>query len=485
MSKGLFLRIGQYAVGVVIILSITIFYNHYSFFRTTTVVMTYLLAILVASAFWGLGVSIFMSIVATLGFDYFFLPPIGTFNITDTQDWVALISFLATAAIGSDLSTRARREAERARKQRAELQQLYDFSSTLLNARNPAELPNEIPQRILDSLRAKAVALYVSDTQKMYRAGIPTPLLDDNHMRAVLIAEGVHQDSKHDLYIGLIRLEAKTLGSFGIAGSSVSPQTMEAIGTLIATGIDRARAVEQLGKAEAARERERFKSVLLDAITHDFRTPLTSIKGSVTSMLAGVKLTEHQKNEFLMIIDEETDRINRLVGEAAEMARLEAGEVSMTIESHRASDLVSAALADCESIRSSRPVRVEVPQDLYVFADLFWTRNAFVNLLKNADLYSYPGRPIFVTTEEKGEFVLFHVTDEGAGIEAKELDEIFGRFYRGKHHRHEHQGTGLGLPIARAIVEAQGGTIGAVSQVGKGSTFTFSLPIHHGTRSTT
>lgn len=476
MGKNPFAEVGRYAAGFAAIALITLFYVDTSF-KATTAVLTYLLVILVASALWGLRISIFMSLMATLAFDYFYLPPIGKLTINDPQDWVALIAFLVTAGIGSDLSTRARRERDIAERQRAELQQLYDFSSALLIPRNLVELLNEIPQRVLDSFKSRAAAMYLSETQKIYRAGFESSLLDAERLKTALANGSAHEESEEHVYFGLVKLHGKTLGSLGIVGSSVSDQTLEAVGTLIATAIDRATAIGQLGKAEAARERERFKSVLLDAITHDFRTPLTSIKGSVTSMLAGVKLTEPQKHEFLVIIDEECDRINRLVGEAGELARLEAGEVTMMPESCGASDLVSEAVADCASIRASRPLHVEVSDDLHVRADLFWTRKVFVNLLKNADLYSSPGHPISIKADQNGQFVHFYVADEGPGMEATELDEIFGRFYRGKQHRLAHPGTGLGLPIAKAIVEAQGGTINVASEVSKGSVFSFSLPV--------
>ncbi len=481
MWKRLLVQIGRYASGFAIIVSITLFYHHYFFFKTTTIVLSYLLAILVASTIWDLNVSIAMSLAATMAFDYFFLVPYGSFNVNDPQDWVALVSFLVTAVIGSHLSTSARREAQLANQRRSEVQRLYDFSSTLLNARNAGELLNDIPRRIQDSLEAEASALYLFDTKAIYRSGPDSSPLDARRLSAVLSQEGHYTDSKRNVYFAPLKLSTKTLGSFGVSGCTVSRQTLDALGILIATAIDRAWAIEKLGRTEAAHEREQFKSVLLDAITHDFRTPLTSIKGSVTSLLAGVKLTAHQQHEFLAIIDEECDRINRLVGEAAEMSRLEAGEVTIAPESCLSSDLISSALADCERIRNSRRVRIDVSHDLRVHADPFWVRKIFVNLMKNADMYSPPGRPISISVEEEGAFIFFHVADEGPGIEEAEIAEIFGRFYRGKRQRLATQGTGLGLPIAKAIVEAHGGTIKVVSHIGRGSVFTFSLPLDRGT----
>jgi two-component system sensor histidine kinase KdpD len=139
-------QVGGYVAGIAALVLITSFYRRdYLSFKATTIVLTYLLAILIASAIWGLGVSIFMSVAAAMCVDYFFLPPVGTFNINDPQDWVALVSFLITAVIGSDLSARARRQAQEATRQRNEVNRLYQFSQRLLSARNPLEMLNKIP----------------------------------------------------------------------------------------------------------------------------------------------------------------------------------------------------------------------------------------------------------------------------------------------------------------------------------------------------
>jgi two-component system sensor histidine kinase KdpD len=268
------------------------------------------------------------------------------------------------------------------------------------------------------------------------------------------------------------------IGSFGIFGSFVSDQTLEAIGTLIAVAIDRAQAIELLGKAEAVRESERLKSVLLDAITHDFKTPLTSIKASATSLLDDFNFNRKQRKELLVIIDEECDRINRLIGETSEMARLEAGDVTLQFAPQAVGELVSAALLDCEDVQSARPIRIEVndPQ-CRVYVDSTWARKVFAHIIRNADLYSSPGEPITIATEEKNGFVAFCVADKGPGIEESEINQIFDRFYRGKGQRHRIPGTGMGLSIAKAIVEAHGGTIEVTNQKVQGSVFTFYLPI--------
>jgi two-component system sensor histidine kinase KdpD len=380
--------------------------------------------------------------------------------------------------IGSDLSARARRQAEEANRRRNEVEQLYGFSRQLLKARNPHELLNEIPKQILESFQAGAAALYLPDKQEVYRSGIEVPQLDAIRLKTTAAHEDIAVDLSQGVYFAPVRLGSRVIGSLGIFGPLVSSQTLEAIGALIATAIDRVQAVELLGKAEAVRESERLKSVLLDAVTHDFKTPLTAIKASATSLLEDLRFNKKQRMELLIVIDEECDRINRLIGETGEMARLEAGEVTLQFAPQAVGELISAALEDCESVQSARPIQIEVKDPhRKVYADLTWARKVFAHIIHNADLYSSPGEPITIDAAEKDGFIVFSVADKGPGIEESEVNQIFDRFYRGKGQRHRIPGTGMGLPIAKAIVEAHGGTIEVVSQKGHGSVFTFSLPI--------
>jgi two-component system, OmpR family, sensor histidine kinase KdpD len=470
--------IGRYAAGFVTIVLITLFFRQETGFAMTTVVLTNLLAILVASALWGLGVSVFMSITATLTLDYYFFPPIGYFTISDPQDWVSLFAFLTTSVIGSDLSARARRQAEEANRRREEVEQLYGFSSHLLSARDPHELLNEIPKHIVQSFKVGAAALYLPDKQEVYRSGIGVPQLDTIRLKATAAREDMEVDRSQGVYFFPVRQGSRVIGSLGIVGPLVSNRTLEAMGTLIATAIDRAQAIELLGKAEAVRESERLKSVLLDAVTHDFKTPLTSIKASATSLLEDLRFNRKQRMELLIVIDEECDRINRLIGETSEMARLEAGEVTLQFAPQTVGELISAAVEDCESVQRDRRIHIEVKDPhRRVYADITWARKVFAHIIRNADLYSSPGEPITIDAEERDGFVAFSVADKGPGIEESEVNQIFDRFYRGKGQRHRIPGTGMGLPIAKAIVEAHGGTVEVVSQKGQGSVFTFSLPI--------
>jgi two-component system sensor histidine kinase KdpD len=178
------------------------------------------------------------------------------------------------------------------------------------------------------------------------------------------------------------------------------------------------------------------------------------------------------------MIDEGCDRIDHLVGEVSEMSRLESGAIRLEFTRHSVGELIDAALADCTGALGSRRLeRGTANESVAIRADLPWAAKVLVHLIDNANLYSSPGAPITLRTETKNGLVFFSVADRGPGIDQTEVGRIFEKFYRGKEHRCRVQGTGMGLPIAKAIVEAHAGTIGVTSKVGEGSVFYFSLPI--------
>jgi two-component system sensor histidine kinase KdpD len=285
-------------------------------------------------------------------------------------------------------------------------------------------------------------------------------------------------EPQQGVYFIPIRLGVRPIGSLGISGSELSRQSVEAVSTLVAIAIERARAVEQLGQTEAERQGERLKSALLDSITHDFRTPLTSMKAAVSSLLASGDPDPAQTRELLTIIDEECDRLNRLVEEAGEMAKLEAGEFELNLEATPIEEIIQASLAHCKTALAGRLVNAQVAPNLPpVRADRERAKEALVQLIDNANLYSPKDQPITITAELTGDCVTTSVADRGPGIDDFDQTMIFDKFYRGKDQRYLVRGTGMGLPIAKAIIAAQKGTIGVTSQLGHGSVFSFTLPV--------
>lgn len=481
MQRFLAGRIIGIGVSLAVVAGISFFYRHILHVNQTTVALSFLLAILAVSAVWGTVVSVAMSLVAVIAFNYFFLPPIGTLTIADPQNWVALAAFLVTSIVGSQLSSRIRTEADEAHQRRREVERLYQFSRKLLGEGNVIQLMNAIPDYIVESFEAGAAALFLPQKDKFYRSGFGAAHLDEEKMKQAFSLDEFSADTSQGQYFIPIHLGVRPIGSLGISGSQLSRQSLDAISTLVAIAIERARAVEQLGQTEAERQGERLKSALLDSITHDFRTPLTSMKAAVSSLLSSLPSDKTQTHELLSIINEECDRLNRLVEEAGEMAKLEAGEVSLDLAPVPMEEIIRAAIGHCSACLDGRPVDLRIATGLPpVRADRERAKEALVQLIDNANLYSAKDQPITITAELTGDTVTTSVADRGPGIDEFEQTMIFDKFYRGKDQRYLVRGTGMGLPIAKALIVAQHGTISVTSQLGHGSVFAFTLPVDRG-----
>ena len=446
--------------------------------NAVTVALTFLFGVLLVSANLGLRPAIFMALLASLAFDFYFLPPIGSLAIADPQNWVALFAFLGTAIIASKLGDRARRETQSANERRGEAERLYKFSQQLLSSENVAELLNAIPVYIVECFGVEAAAIALTNRQDVYRSDVARDVLDRHDLRLVAMRGEPKIDPERRVVFMPLRMGLRVVGSMGLSGAQLSRETLESMSSLIAIATERAGAVEKLGKAEAARESEQLRSALLDSVTHEFRTPLTGIKASVTSLLSNQSLDEAQRQELLTVINEESDRLNHLVGEAAEMAQLDAHKVELKLGQHQIQEAVDDAIEKSKAALGKHPVNVLLPQNLPpVRIDVERISEVVTQLLENAAKYSPPDSPINIRGEVKGQKVMASIADRGPGIDDFEQSLIFEKFYRGRNQRLQVQGTGMGLAIAKAIVEAHGGEIGVTSQLGHGSVFYFTVPL--------
>lgn len=442
----------------------------------TTVALMFLVTVLLTSAYWGLRYAVLVALGATAAFNLFFLPPVGTFTIADPQNWIALFAFLLTALVASNLSESARREAESAKQRRREVERLFALSQRLLASENVLELLNALPLFVKETFSVTSVVAMAADHPTVYRSSVDSSF-EETVLRSTLMrGEPITQGGVS--YVPL-RLGMRTVGALGVSGDELSRETLDALGSLAGLAIERARALEALSKNRAEQEHERLRSALLDSVAHEFRTPLTSIKASVTTLLSDAAIDPQGRRELLTVVDEETDRLNRLVGEAAEMAQLDAGMFKLDLQSHSMWDALAPALQDARQSLENHsvdvpPANAAAPK---VRIDVQRMREVLMHLLENAGKYSEPGVEIKITIDIDGDRLVTSVADRGPGIDSFEQSLIFEKFYRGRHQRYSAPGTGMGLAIAKVIVEAHGGTIGVVSQLGRGSVFSVSLPI--------
>jgi K+-sensing histidine kinase KdpD len=349
----------------------------------TTVALVLLLVILFIATGWGSRPAIVASVLSVVCFNFFYLPPVGTFSISDPHNWIALIAFLVTAITAGELSARAKRRAKEADAGRREIERLY--------------------KELQDSF-------------------------------------------------------------------------------------------ERSSQAKALEQSERLKSALLDAVTHDLRTPLTSIKASVTTLLdetngAGgdgqsITLDAASRREMLEVIDEESDRLNRFIGGLIELARIEAGEMQLRRRWGAIDEIVAAALSRAESLTRRHRIKLDIERDLPVVrVDARAVSEVVYTVLDNAAKYSPPETTILVEARREGDdSVLIAIVDDGETIAPELRERVFDKFFRatrdGDITRHRPSGTGMGLAIAKGIVEAHDGRIWIEGgNNGKGTRVVFTLPI--------
>lgn len=468
----------RWVLGFVALAGIVLVYRRWLHVNPTTVALSMLMLILVIAARWSLRYAVAVSVVATALYNYYFLPPVGTFTISDPENWLALLAFLATSVIGSRQSQRVRDEAEEARAREREVEVLFTLSRDFLQSDNVGALVNSVPRLISSTARAETVVLYLLESDRLYQAGLRRVSgVEIPHFRQLALTLTAPETGADGETRIPLRAGVRPRGLLTVRGVTLSADTLQAVGGLVSIALDRAQALEDVARNEAGKEGERLRTLILDSITHELRTPLTSIKGAASALLASPDIAESDRRELLTIVDEESDRLNRLVGQAVEMAQLEAREIHMNFAPVEVGAMVEQARESCAWVSATHPLTVTLPALPRVAADVDMMVKVLCNLLENAAKYSKAGAPIIVTAERSGECVLVSVADRGVGIDASEQGLIFDRLYRSRSSQDKASGTGMGLAISRSIVESHQGRITVTSQPDHGSVFTFSLPV--------
>jgi Osmosensitive K+ channel histidine kinase len=318
------------------------------------------------------------------------------------------------------------------------------------------------------------VAFYDADKRAVYRAGIANSVPESQLLDA-LTMETAKQAG--DLAIAPVRLGGTPIGSLALRHRrAMSGTVIEAIANLAAISVERSRAIERATRAEASRRNEELRAAMLDALAHDLKTPLTAIKAAITSLISAPPRSPQGVQELLSIIHEENERLNQTVSEAVQMARIDAGKVTLDRRLQDVGQLIENSLAALRPAELASRVDVHVTPSLpQVEIDGDLIRQALNQLIDNAGKYSIAGGRIEIAAVEEGDAVVVSVADRGPGVNMEEQHRIFEKFYRGGQGTTAVEGTGMGLSIAKGIVEAHGGKIWVLANRWGGATFLFRL----------
>jgi two-component system, OmpR family, sensor histidine kinase KdpD len=468
------------AAGIAAVLALTLIFREIAAVNATTIGFTYLIAILLIAASWGLSESVLASITATICLNYFFLPPVGTWTIEDPENWVALVTFLISSLIASQLSDRANRRTLEAKARQIEMERLYALSRAILSIDYDEPIGSHIARELARICEIPAVAIYDEHTDSVYLGGSEEISHIQDKLRQTALT-GAQSKEQHDgILLAPIFLGSRCIGSLGMRGGGLSLTALHALFNLVAISLENARSRQIATRAQAARQSEEFKSTLLDGLAHEFKTPLTSIKAAASALLTSVS-DSAQRHELLTVIDQEAGRLSRLVTETTHLARIEAGKIQLRRQLHPISSMIDRVIGEMELRMDGRPVERSIRPDLpSVFMDIDLMQLAFKQLLDNAIKYSPPRSPIRITAEVSGANVIVRIHNSGESLSKPEQMRIFDKFYRGIHVRHKVAGTGMGLSIARDILVAHGGDIRLNGGNETGTEFVMTLPMTNG-----
>jgi two-component system sensor histidine kinase KdpD len=462
-----------------------------------SVSLLFLILIVGISLFADRWTSVGAAFVAFLLFDVFFIPPFYTLTVARADHILALIVFLGIAAITSQLVYRVRTRAVEALHHGRQMEMLFDLSRELVGDVTTDSMLQTILGRVTQVFNVdRCVVLMPDETGRLvprvwYRPSTEPPTLE----HASLIREVFEQ--RHPASIGTqanrhaaalyvpIATSSQSLGVIAvISGRGGQQFTLDEQHLLLtfanqaALALERARLTEEAVNAEILARSDEIKSALLSAVSHDLRTPLASIKASVTTLLQeGITRAAADERDMLSTIDEETDHLTRIVSNLLDLTRIEAGVLQPLKEWNEIEELIDETVQRVRSTLAEHPLTTRIPAGLPpLLFDYVEIAQVLTNLLENAAKYSPPGAPIDIAVCQVSDAVEIAVEDRGRGVPASERDRIFDTFYR-IDQQPEVAGSGIGLSISRGIVEAHGGTIRAEPRAGGGLTVRFTLPV--------
>jgi two-component system sensor histidine kinase KdpD len=458
--------------------------------------LVFLTAVVGVAVRYGLWPSLVASAAASLCYNFFFLPPIYTFTITDPTNVAAFFFFIVMAVIVSNVAARVRTQAVAAMARARTTESLYAFSRKLAGAGTLDDVLWASAYQAALMLKVRIVFLLPENGSIAVKAGYPP---EDTLDAADLAAANWAWESDQPAGRGSDTLTgAKRLflpmhtgrGAIGIVGIDrdkpgplLTPDQRRLLDALMdqaALAIERVRLVEDLDRAKRTAETDRLRSALLTSISHDLKTPLAAVLGAAGTLRSlSDALDEHAKADIIATIIDESERLNRFIANLLDMTKLESGAVVPNAALHDLGEIVGSALRRASKILSQHAVEVDLAKDLpMVEIDPVLFEQVLFNLMDNAAKYAPAGTTVRIQSWRDQESVGLQILDEGDGIPLGDLEQIFDKFYRARKADHVRAGTGLGLAISRGFVEAMHGTIAAANRTDRtGAAFTITLPI--------
>jgi two-component system sensor histidine kinase KdpD len=445
---------------------------------------------------FGLWPSLFASVVASLGYNFFFMEPLHTFTIADPTNVGAFAFFIVMAVLVSNLAARVRTQALAAMGRARTTESLYSFSRKLAGVGTLDDVLWAIAYQTALMLKVRVVLLLAENGSIAVKAGYPPEdMLDDADLAAANWALRSNQPAGRgsDTLPGAKRLFLPmrtgrgAIGIIGIdsdkLGPLLTPDERRLLDALIDQGalaIERVHLVEDMDRVRRTVETERLRSALLTSISHDLKTPLAAVLGAAGTLRdLGGDLTAAEKADLLATIVDESERLNRFIANLLDMTRLESGAIVPNTARHDVAEIVGSALRRAAKIVAAHRIELDLPVGLPMLdLDEVLFEQVLFNLLDNAAKYSAAGTTIRIQSWRDGDSVCLQVLDQGKGIPGEDVDRIFDKFYRAQKGDQVRAGTGLGLAISRGFVEAMGGTITAANRSDRtGAAFTIRLPV--------
>jgi two-component system sensor histidine kinase KdpD len=460
----------------------------------TTVALALLLVVLATATLGSLWVAITTSLTAMLVFNFFFLPPVGTFTIADPQNWIALVAFLTVGIIASQLSSMAQRRAREALASRGEVARLFDLSRDILLSTDTATAVPQLARFVARRFDLKAVAICLpSDRGWACDQGGErdiSPSEADLDGAFARLRGMLEYDARERAYGGHVRLPSadgrpavlvplrlgtRPVGLLAAEADVLGIGTLDALSGVVAIAIERINFLREREQAQAVQQRADLASALLASLSHDLRTPLTAIRIAIANIQDSSTAPEERRTQGVVALAE-VDRLNRLVQDILDMTRIDAAAIRPEREWVAPSDIVDAAMTRTGRVLEGRDLQVDAETSAEVQVDPRLTSTALAHLIENAAQYSPADRPVLVRGWASQDGLHLEVRDHGPGLDPSEMDHLFERFFRGASARKRSAGTGMGLAIARGLLAAERGRVWGENSPDGGARFSIYVP---------